>query len=454
MPKMENRNILIKAYEGHLISRLISDNGIYFKYADQINESLFFSTQAKELYKIFKDSISQNKVTDEALILSNTNDNVASYYIEVNINCDYNVPIQQLITELEEQSKHDALLSIASGVIQNKDKTAEELQRLISEGFLQLSQGNGNQYRNINEIVEQVVLDIEIIRKGGMTGVKTGFSDIDRHMKGLQNGDLIIIAGETSQGKTSLALNIAENAYLIDQKRAAIISMEMTESQLAMRLICSMSETSRNDVIKGWATPDEFAKFEHYKNLLSESGIFIADPSSRNIDNIIALIRSAFIRFSLDFVIVDYLQLISGNGRNREEEVGKVSRALKDIARELNKPVVVLSQLNRPQQGINKRPTLSRLRDSGQIEESADVVLFVYRPEEYGLQTFEDGNSCIGMAELIMAKGRNCGTMLTKVNFIKNITKFKDEEATYFDGVEIRLGPSKGFEGTTGEAPF
>jgi replicative DNA helicase len=329
-----------------------------------------------------------------------------------------------------------------------KDKSSSQIQQHISERFSQIHSGGGNQFRNISEIVDDVIKDIEKIRAGGYTGVKTGFIDIDRHTKGLQNGDLIIIAGETSQGKTSLALNIAENAYLIDKKRAAIITMEMTEVQLAMRLICSMAETSKNDVVKGWATPDEIERFEKHKDILSESGIFIADPASRTIDNIISLIRSAFMRFDLDFVIIDYLQLISfSGGRNREEEVGKISRALKDIARELNKPVVVLSQLSRPKQGTSKRPTLSRLRDSGQIEESADIVLFVYRPEVDEIKTFEDGTSTEGMAELIMAKGRNCGTMKTMVRFYTEITKFKNHDSgTYTTKPTAGLNPNKNFE--------
>lgn len=454
---MENdKTIMVRAYESHLISRIISDNKLYFSHADQINERLFFTNEAKELFKTFKILIAENKVTDESLILSNLNNGSVPYFIESNLRLDYAIPVEQLISELDEYSKHTELIRMAGEVIRMMDKPSAEIQGFISERFLQLNTGNGSQYRNISEIVENVVSDIIKMREGKMTGILTGFNEIDRHMKGLQNGDLIIIAGETSQGKTSLALNIAENAYLIAGKRAAIISMEMTESQLAMRLICSMSETSRNDVIRGWATPDEMGKFEHFKNQLANSGMFIADPSSRNIDNIISLIRSAFMRFSLDFVVVDYLQLISGTGRNREEEVGKVSRALKDIARELNKPVIVLSQLNRPQQGAGKMPTLARLRDSGQIEESADVVLFVYRPDEYGLKVFEDGSNCEGKAELIMAKGRNCGTMMTRVDFVKNITKFKDEQTGIdFGKHEIGLSPSQSFEDSTADGePF
>lgn len=451
-----DRMILVRAYESHLISRIIADNKLYYSNADQISERLFITQEAKELYRTFKNLISENKVTDESLMLSRLNNGAASYFIEASIKVDYSIPIEQLITELDEHTKQTELISMAGEVIRMSDKPSSEIQSFISQRFLELNNGNGSQYRNISEIVDQVVSDIMKIREGKITGILTGFKDIDRHMKGLQNGDLIIIAGETSQGKTSLALNIAENAYLIDKKRAAIISMEMTESQLAMRLICSMSETSRNEIVKGWVTPDEVIKFEKYKNILSESGLFIADPASRTIENVISLIRSAFMRFSLDFVIVDYLQLITGNGRNREEEVGKVSRALKDIARELNKPVVVLSQLNRPAQGATKRPTLARLRDSGQIEESADVVLFVYRPDEYGIKVFDDGESCEGMAELIMAKGRNCGTMLTKVRFLKNITKFKDEkQGVDFGEPKTGLQPNADFEtGSTNDDPF
>lgn len=445
---MENdNNILIRAYESHLISRIISDNKVFYSNADQINESLFFSAEAKSLFKIFRELIAENKITDEALVMSKLNEAEIDYFIKSQISADYSIPTSQIISELSEHARHKALLNLAASVLQMKDKPSADIQKVISERFMELNSGNGSQYRNISEIVDQVVNDIKKIREGKMTGVLTGFRQLDSHMKGLQNGDLIIIAGETSQGKTSFALNIAENAYLIDNKRAAIISMEMTESQLAMRLICSMAETSRNEIIRGWVAPDESERFEQYRAKLAESGMFIADPSSRNIDNVISLIRSAFMRFNLDFVIIDYLQLISGNGRNREEEVGKVSRALKDIARELNKPVICLSQLNRAQQGGSKRPTLARLRDSGQIEESADVVLFIYRPEEYGIQVMDDNTPAEGMAELIMAKGRNCGTMMTKLRFIKNITKFKDDEETTNSGKPTAgLDPSANFE--------
>lgn len=419
---MQNEQIVIAAYEKHLLARIIKDNELYFSLSDKITEQLFATLQAKELFRVYQSLIKQNLVTDEALLMGHYSD--IDYLFDALRDIDYSIPIEQLIITLDESRKKMQLQALAAEIASLKDKPSTEVQAIISTRFAEIGSVTENQYVNIRDIMQKVKEGLKKLQGGEITGIATGFKDIDKQMGGLQNSDLIIIAGETSQGKTSLALNIVEYAYLKQGKRAAIISMEMNPEQLGRRLVSSMSEVNIYNYMNGWVTQEESIKFDECLEVVANSDIFIADPASRSIENIIGMIRAAFMRRKLDFVVVDYLQLITMPGRNREEEVGKCARALKDIAKELNKPVVVLSQLNRPQQGATKAPTLSRLRDSGQIEEAADVVLFVYRPDEYNLQVFEDGESCLNRAELIMAKGRNYGTMRTKVQFKKEITKF------------------------------
>lgn len=262
-----------------------------------------------------------------------------------------------------------------------------------------------------------------------LTGIPTGFYQYDKRSGGLQGSDLVIIAAETSQGKTSLATSIARNASLKGAK-IAFYSLEMTKEQLAARLMAIETNIPANELLYSRMTQQKIMHLHQNISNLLNTNIYFDERSTNNIENILSSIRSLKMKYAIDVVIVDYLQLVSSNkrGANREQQVADVARSLKNIAKELNINVILLSQLSRGQG--DPCPKMSRLRDSGQIEEAADVVMFIYRPEAYNRtypRGFED-YPVENTAMIEVAKGRHIGLLKFIVNFNAQTTHFLEYE--------------------------
>ena len=268
------------------------------------------------------------------------------------------------------------------------------------------------------------IADFNRNNTGELTGVPTNLRVLNKRTNGLQGGDLIILAGETSQGKTSLAINIADEAGI--ENDVHVISMEMTPTQLTGRLIAMSSGINSNKILTGVLNDSEIAELSHHGSLVASKKIWLDDQSS-NIEKIIVSIRRRKLIYNTKLVVIDYLQLVSSNLRGSKEQiVADIARRLKNLAMELDIPIILLSQLNRLDGGKGQQPRLSRLRDSGQIEEAADIVIFVHRPEVYGMPELSDGTPSEDMAEIIVAKGRNVGTGMFNAKFNKYLTKFED----------------------------
>ena len=258
-----------------------------------------------------------------------------------------------------------------------------------------------------------------------ITGVATGFNDFDRMTSGLQQSDLIIIAGRPSMGKTALALNIAQHVALRKGAPVGIFSLEMAKAQLLMRILCAESMVDAHRVRTGYLSKDDFGKLIDSLGHIATAPIFIDDSSSLTIMQMRAKARRMKAEHGLGLIVVDYLQLMSGFGRmeNRTQEISGISRGLKALAKELDVPVVALSQLSRaPEQrtGSDHRPQLSDLRESGSIEQDADIVAFIYREEVY-----KPNDENAGLAELIISKQRNGPTGTIKLAFQKQYTRFQ-----------------------------
>jgi replicative DNA helicase len=258
-----------------------------------------------------------------------------------------------------------------------------------------------------------------------LTGVPTGYDDIDKKTSGFQRGDLIIIAGRPSMGKTSFALNIAEHAAIDHGHPVAVLSLEMSKEQLALRLLCSQTEVPLYRVRSGDLNQHEFHRLTRHAGPLYEAPIMIDDSASPTVLEIRAKCRRLKSEGRLDMVIIDYLQLIRsvGSSENRVQEISLISRSLKALAKELDIPVVALSQLSRAVEqrtGKDRRPQLSDLRESGALEQDADVVMFVFREEMYK----KDDESLRGKAEILIAKQRNGPTGDVKLTFLHEFTKF------------------------------
>ena len=279
-------------------------------------------------------------------------------------------------------------------------------------------------YKHIKELVYETFSEIEEAGKKGsrITGVPSGFTDLDNLTAGFQPGDFIIIAGRPSMGKSAFALNIAVNAALRYKKKVMIFSLEMSRFQLVRRMLCSESRIDSSKLRTGKLNKEEWARLIEVASLLSETDIFVDDTPALPVIQMRAKARRLQSEHGVDLIIVDYLQLMKGITKHdsREREISEISGALKSLAKELNVPVIALSQLNRDlERRSDKRPVLADLRESGAIEQDADLILFIYRDEVYNPNT-ENPN----IAEIIIGKQRNgpIGTVL--LYFAKEYTRF------------------------------
>jgi replicative DNA helicase len=279
-------------------------------------------------------------------------------------------------------------------------------------------------------------------KHGGVTGVPTGFRDLDTLTGGLQNSDLIIIAGRPSTGKTAFALSLARNAAVHSEKPTpvGIFSLEMSTQQLVMRLLCAEAKVDAHAVRTGRLPEDDWKRLSIAAGRLANANIFIDDSASLGILELRAKARRLKAERNIGLIIVDYLQLMQGprNAESREKEISAISRSLKALAKELAIPVVALSQLSRAVESrTDRRPILSDLRESGAIEQDADVVAFVHRPEMYEDPNSEEGRKIQGMADIIVGKQRNGPIDDIKLAFVHRYARFENIAPAGFDIVPV-----------------
>ena len=276
--------------------------------------------------------------------------------------------------------------------------------------------------QSVKEAVE--LLAQRYANRGQLNGLTTGFKDLDDLTSGMQRQDLVIVAGRPSMGKTAFALNIAEAVAMRAKQPVLVFSMEMSASQLAFRLISSMGRISQKDLRSGELAEEEWPRVSQAASLLSESKIFIDDTPALSPGELRSRARRMMREHGLGLVVIDYLQLmqVPGNKENRATEISEISRNLKAMAKELDVPVIALSQLNRAlEQRNDKRPVMSDLRESGAIEQDADLILFIYRDEVYNKESNHKG-----VAEIIIGKQRNGPIDTVKLTFLGQYTKFEN----------------------------
>jgi len=300
---------------------------------------------------------------------------------------------------------------------------------------------------DMSSLIQQSIAQIEAAsqHEDQISGIPSGFSELDRVTAGWQKSDLIILAARPGMGKTAFVLSMTRNMAVGFNKPTAVFSLEMAATQLVTRLIASETELSADKLKKGNLSTEEWKNLHSRLNQLAEAPIFIDDTPGLTIFELRAKCRRLKQKNDIQMVIIDYLQLMSSGsdkGGNRVEEISVISRSLKSLAKELNVPIICLSQLSRAvesRQG-HKRPILSDLRESGSIEQDADMVMFIYRPEYYKFDSYEDGSSAIGTGELIIAKHRNGSLENIKLRFIGKYAKFED--MTYDDFLLPESDPS------------
>lgn len=328
---------------------------------------------------------------------------------------------------------------IAASAHDSEGRTVEELVDLAEQRVFDIAdrgQRRGQGFKPLKEIVSKTIdrLDILSRTEGKITGIPTGFTAMDEKTAGLQRGDLIVIAGRPSMGKTSLAINIAENAAIGHQIPTAIFSMEMSAEQLSFRMIGSIGRVSQTRLRTGNLSEDDWPRINSAVSMMSNAPIFIDDAPALTPTEVRARSRRLKRKHNLGLIIVDYLQLmqVAGTKENRATEISEISRCLKALAKEVDVPVIALSQLNRSvEQRTDKRPVMSDLRESGAIEQDADVIFFIYREEVYDKDTPRKG-----IADIIIGKQRNGPVGEFRLTFMGEFTKFENLVAEdYGEGV-------------------
>ena len=334
---------------------------------------------------------------------------------------------------IKEKSTLRALIRAGSDIVEDSYRDDDDVGAIIEKAeksIFDITQDNQrNGLMNMGEVMVTTfdVMQKRSENKGGLTGLTTGFIDLDRKTSGMQKADLVLLAARPSMGKTALMVNIATNSALKAGATVAMFSLEMSRNQLSQRILSSLSHVDLMKIISGDLTTEEWSKVIETMTYMNEMAIYIDDTAGITPLEVKAKCRRLKAEKGLDLVVIDYLQLMEVGGRaeSRQQEISAISRQLKGIAKELDVPVIALSQLSRaPEMRADHRPILSDLRESGAIEQDADIVMFLYRDEYYNPDTEKQG-----LGELIIAKHRNGPTGTVELLFKGEYTKFVNLQA-------------------------
>ena len=429
--------------EQSVLGGLMLDNNAWDKIADLVSENDFYRHDHRLIYRHISHLVGRNNPADVITVsesLENSkelqNAGGVAYLGALAQNTPSAANIRRYAEIVRERSVMRKLAEVGTTISESAynpmGRSASELLDSAEAKVFEIAEASarGKQgFVDIQPLLRQVVERIEVLynrdEDSDVTGIATGFTDLDQKTSGLQPGDLVIVAGRPSMGKTAFSLNIAENVALYSKKPVAVFSMEMGGTQLAMRMLGSVGRLDQHKLRTGRLADDDWPNLTHALGKLSEAPIFIDEtPSLNSIE-----LRSSSRRLhrqhgELGLIVVDYLQLMSANspGENRATEISEISRSLKALAKELHVPVVALSQLNRGlEQRPNRRPVMSDLRESGAIEQDADLILFIYRDEVYNPETQDKG-----LAEIIIGKQRNGPIGTVKLTFLGEYTRFEN----------------------------
>ncbi len=333
-----------------------------------------------------------------------------------------------------------AAMQILGGCYSETTDAFEELDTAEQTIFEISESRNRTSSNSMDELSKETLKFIEEMSvrraEGGVVGVPTGVIRFDRETGGLQKSSLVILAARPSMGKTSLAMSIARNAAVIDKKSVAFFSLEMAARDLMIRLISAEAKVNAQNIFQGNLRQEHWQQIVSTIHRLYNAKIYIDDTPALSIMDLRARARLLKRERGIELIVVDYLQLMHAQAESREREVSTISRGLKQLAKELNIPIVALSQLNRSVEGrTDKRPMLSDLRESGSLEQDADMVMFVHRPEYYGITVDEDNMPTQGIAELIVGKNRNGPTFTAKMAFVQDFARFENLDE-YHAGAE------------------
>jgi len=436
-----------------VLSSLLIDKDAFSMVSELLCPEAFYDNKHNKIYAAMeKLSLNDNPIDIITVVDQLEQDGTLeqaggrTYVVELSLLAHTSAHIVKHAYILQKKYKARQLISYAGQITTwafdetvNVDEVMQEAEGMLFE----LSQKNMKQ--DFVEIAKVTKEAYEILQKAstnttGMTGIPTGYAKLDDATSGWQNSDLVIIAGRPAMGKTSFALSLAKNIAVDYQLPVAFFSLEMSNVQLVDRLISNVCEISGKKILNGQLSPDEWERLDRNLHLLQTAPIYIDDTSGLSIFELRTKARRLVREKGVKIIMIDYMQLMNANGMhfgNRQEEVANISRSLKSLAKELNIPILALSQLNR---SVEKRddkdnrdakiPMLSDLRESGSIEQDADMVIFVHRPEYYKIYEV-NGVDMHGKAQIIIAKHRKGSTGTVTLDFKNEYTSFRDPEVSH-----------------------
>jgi len=434
--------------EQSVLGALLIDKEALSKVADFLRPDAFYEDKNKKIYEAILNLSNKSEPIDIRTVTNELRFNGqlefvggAFYISQLTFNIQSAANIEYHGRIMVQYYLKRCLITISAQVFKEAHEDTEDVfhildgaQQKLFEISEQLQKKN---YEGTNTLVQKALKEIEEKRKhkDGLTGVPSGFTNLDRLTSGWQKSDLVIVAARPAMGKTAFVLSTIRNAAVDHNRACAIFSLEMSNIQLMLRMISSESEIESEKIKKGQLAEHEWIQLTQKVGRLSSAKIFIDDTPALSVLELRAKCRRLKTQHNIELIVIDYLQLMSGdNGSkasgNREQEIAYISRSLKGMAKELEVPVIALSQLSRAVEtrGTSKRPQLSDLRESGSIEQDADMVMFLYRPEYYGLTEDENGMPTTGVGEVIVAKHRNGPVDTVKLRYIGKYTKFCDLE--------------------------
>lgn len=423
--------------EQSVIGSMIMDREAIESVKDSLNDEDFYHPDLKIIYEIIVGLYNANKPVDLVTLQSALQDRDVLDQVG---GVEYLSKLAMAVPT-SAHAKHYALIVKEKSTLRKVIKASQDIMADAYDGsqavdgvlnsaeesiFNIVQNRDSGEFASIAELVNPMLTRLELLTKnqGAVTGIATGFLDLDYKMAGMQPSDLVLVAARPSMGKTAFALNVVQHAAVHEKKICAMFSLEMSKDQLLNRMVCSEAMVDSQKVRTGDLQDDDWTKISMGAVILAESPIYVDDTPGITIAEIRAKCRKLKMEHGLDLIMIDYLQLMSGNGKaqSREQEISEISRGLKALAREMDAPVVALSQLSRAcESRADHRPMLSDLRESGAIEQDADVVMFLYRDEYYHPDS-EQKNQ----AELIIAKQRNGPTGTVHLVWIGQYTKFKN----------------------------
>ena len=430
--------------EEAVLGALLIDKNALANIIDILHPDAFYKNQHKNIFKIITILFGNNQPID---ILTVATELRKEGLMKISGGEAYLAQLSQKVSSAAHIEYHARiilqkhiqreLVRISSEIIESAfDETTDVLELLdnAEQKLFEVGQGNlKRNYESAEVLIRQAIDKIENISKQeGLSGVPSGFSELDRVTSGWQPSDLIILAARPGMGKTAFVLSMARNMAVDHHKKIAVFSLEMSSIQLITRIISSETGLSSEKLRKGDLTDREWNELTSGVKELEKANLFIDDTPALSVFDLRAKVRRLKSTQGLDLIIIDYLQLMTVGGSktlgNREQEISTISRSLKSIAKELTVPVIALSQLSRAVEtrSASKRPQLSDLRETGAIEQDADIVSFIYRPEYYSISEWEDGDPSDNQAEIIIAKHRNGSLEDVRLRFIAELAKFSD----------------------------